>query len=126
VVGSGTSTAAIWAVAAGDGRSTATDWAVADMLDSSVGLGRRARVGRGQLRFYEHVIPRCQPKRMLLQVADRSGLWPRIAGGCHPARDTGAAIERAGFDIDHSERLMFSVSRFEPSIPHILGVARRG
>jgi ubiquinone/menaquinone biosynthesis C-methylase UbiE len=87
-------------------------------------LHRVLRPG-GELRFYEHVIPRCQPKRTLLQVADRSGLWPRIAGGCHPARDTGAAIERAGFRVEGSERIMFAASRFEPSIPFILGVARR-
>jgi ubiquinone/menaquinone biosynthesis C-methylase UbiE len=80
---------------------------------------------RGELRFYEHVIPHCQPKRGLLQAADHSGLWPRIAGGCHPARDTGAAIERTGFEIQTSERVMFAASRFEPAIPHILGTARR-
>jgi len=79
----------------------------------------------GALRFYEHVIPNCQPKRMLLKVADHSGLWPRIAGGCHPARDTTAAIQRAGFTIESSERIMFAASRFEPSIPYILGTARR-
>jgi ubiquinone/menaquinone biosynthesis C-methylase UbiE len=87
-------------------------------------LDRVLRPG-GELRFYEHVIPRCQPKRTLLQIADRSGLWPRIAGGCHPARDTAAAIERAGFQIRSSDRLMFAASRFEPAIPHILGIARR-
>jgi SAM-dependent methyltransferase len=87
-------------------------------------LRRVLRPG-GELRFYEHVIPNCQPKRLLLQAADHSGLWPRIAGGCHPARDTGAAIEHAGFDVERSERIMFAAARFEPSIPHILGVARR-
>jgi SAM-dependent methyltransferase len=87
-------------------------------------LHRVLRPG-GELRFYEHVIPNCQPKRLLLQAADHSGLWPRIAGGCHPARDTGAAIQRAGFEIETSERLMFAAARFEPSIPHILGIARR-
>ena len=79
----------------------------------------------GELRFYEHVIPNCQPKRALLQAVDHSGLWPRIAGGCHPARDTGAAIERGGFQIQTSSRLMFAASPLEPSIPHILGIARR-
>jgi len=48
-----------------------------------------------------------------------------LAGGCHPARDTGA-IERAGFIIAWSDRIMFAASRFEPAIPHILGVARLG
>jgi ubiquinone/menaquinone biosynthesis C-methylase UbiE len=87
-------------------------------------LHRVVRPG-GELRFYEHVIPNCQPKRLLLQVADHSGIWPRIAGGCHPARDTTAAIKRSGFEIQTSERIMFSASRMEPSIPHILGTARR-
>ena len=87
-------------------------------------LHRVIRPG-GELRFYEHVIPDHQPKRLLLQALDHSGLWPRIAGGCHPARDTAAAIERAGFQIESSDRLMFAATRFEPSIPHILGIARR-
>jgi ubiquinone/menaquinone biosynthesis C-methylase UbiE len=87
-------------------------------------LHRVVRSG-GELRFYEHVIPNCQPKRLLLQVADHTGLWPRIAGGCHPARDTTAAIKRSGFEIETCERSMFSASRLEPSIPIILGTARR-
>jgi len=86
--------------------------------------GRVVRLG-GELRLYEHVVPNCQPKRLLLQLADHSGIWPRIAGGCHPARDTTAAIERSGFQIQTSERIMFAASRLEPSIPHILGTARR-
>ena len=86
---------------------------------------RRVLRPQGELRFYEHVVPRCQPKRLLLQVIDRSGLWPRIAGGCHPARDTTEAIMQAGFDIEEIERFGFSAQRFEPLIPHILGTARR-
>jgi hypothetical protein len=42
----------------------------------------------------------------------------------HPARDTGAAIRRVGFTVEWSETIMFAASRFEPAIPHILGVAR--
>jgi ubiquinone/menaquinone biosynthesis C-methylase UbiE len=87
-------------------------------------LHRVVRPG-GQLRFYEHVIPTSQPKRLLLQAADHSGLWPRLAGGCHPARDTAAAIERGGFRIETMERIMFAASPLEPSIPHVLGTARR-
>jgi ubiquinone/menaquinone biosynthesis C-methylase UbiE len=85
-------------------------------------LWRVLRPG-GELRFYEHVIPTGQPKRLLLQLADRSGLWPAIAGGCHPARDTGAAIARAGFTVQRNDRIDFAASRFEPAIPHILGIA---
>jgi ubiquinone/menaquinone biosynthesis C-methylase UbiE len=108
------------------------DAAVASLVLCSVpdqgrALAELRRVLRpgGELRFYEHVIPNCQPKRLLLQAVDHSGLWPRIAGGCHPARDTAAAIERAGFEIQRSERIMFAASRLEPSIPYILGSARR-
>ncbi len=108
------------------------DAAVASLVLCSVpdqdrALAELRRVLRpgGDLRFYEHVIPNCQPKRLLLQAADHSGLWPRIAGGCHPARDTAAAIERAGFEIQNSERLMFAAARLEPAIPYVLGTARQ-
>lgn len=108
------------------------DVAVASLVLCSVpdqdrALAELRRVLRpgGELRFYEHVIPNCQPRRLLLQAADHSGLWPKIAGGCHPARDTGAAIERAGFTIKSSERIMFAASRFEPAIPFILGTVQR-
>lgn len=95
--------------------------------DQARALGEIRRVLRpgGELRFYEHVIPRSQPKRAMLQLADRSGLWPRFTGGCHPARDTSAAIENAGFQIETSERFGFATSRLQTAIPHILGIARR-
>jgi SAM-dependent methyltransferase len=97
---------------------------VPDQARALAELRRVLRPG-GELRFYEHVIARGQPGRALLQLADRSGIWPKLAGGCHPARDTGAAIEAAGFTIDRCERFGFKASAFEPSIPHILGRARR-
>ncbi len=106
------------------------DAAVASLVLCSVpdqdrALAELRRVLRpgGELRFYEHVVPLSQPKRLLLQAADRSGLWPAIAGGCHPARDTGAAIVRAGLHIQRSERIDFAAARFEPAIPHVLGIA---
>jgi ubiquinone/menaquinone biosynthesis C-methylase UbiE len=108
-----------------------TDAAVASLVLCSVPDQRHAlaeirRVLRpgGQLRFYEHVIPRSQPKRLLLQALDRSGIWPAISGGCHPARDTTEAIMQAGFEIEEIERFGFAAQRFEPQIPHILGRAR--
>ena len=97
---------------------------VPDQARALAELHRVLRPG-GELRFYEHVIARCQPKRAILQLADRSGLWPAIGGGCHPARDTGAAIEAAGFTIEHCERFGVRASALEPSVPHILGIARR-
>lgn len=97
---------------------------VPDQQHALAEIRRVLRPG-GELRFYEHVIPRCQPKRVLLQVIDRSGLWPAIAGGCHPARDTTEAIMQVGFDIGEIERFGFSAAPFQPQIPHILGIARR-
>jgi ubiquinone/menaquinone biosynthesis C-methylase UbiE len=86
---------------------------------------RRVLRPGGELRFYEHVIPNCQPKRLLLQLADRSRVWPTVAGGCHVARDTTEAIVQAQFDIEEIERFGFSAQRFQPVVPHILGRARR-
>jgi ubiquinone/menaquinone biosynthesis C-methylase UbiE len=95
--------------------------------DQARALGEIARVLRpaGELRFYEHVIARRQPTRVMLQALDRSGLWPAIAGGCHLARDTVSAIEGAGFAISSMERFGFAASPVQPPIPHVLGRARR-
>jgi SAM-dependent methyltransferase len=116
-------------VPAADG---SVDAAVASLVlcsvpDQEIALRELWRVLRpgGELRFYEHVIADRQPKRVLLQALDRSGIWPRLAGGCHPARDTLAAIEHAGFAVEHSERFMFAAGAVEPSLPYILGRARR-
>jgi SAM-dependent methyltransferase len=97
---------------------------VPDQARALAEIHRVLRPG-GELRFYEHVIARGQPRRALLQLADRSGVWPALAGGCHPARDTGAAIAAAGFAIERCERFMFRGSAFEPRVPYILGIARR-
>jgi SAM-dependent methyltransferase len=86
---------------------------------------RRALRPDGELRFYEHVIAERQPLRAILQLADRSRLWPALCGGCHAARDTAATIDAAGFTIERCERFGFRAGALEPSIPHILGAARR-
>ena len=113
----------------GDGE---TDAVVASLVlcsvaDQARALAEMRRVLRpgGELRFYEHVVARRQPKRAILQLLDRSGLWPAIAGGCHPARDTAAAIRAAGFTIEGCERLGFRAIALAPLVPHILGIARR-
>jgi ubiquinone/menaquinone biosynthesis C-methylase UbiE len=98
---------------------------VPDQARALAELHRVLRPG-GELRFYEHVIPERQPKRALFQLADRSGLWPALGGGCHPARDTARAIEAAGFAITLCEHFDFRAGALEPNTPHILGIARRG
>jgi ubiquinone/menaquinone biosynthesis C-methylase UbiE len=97
---------------------------VPDQLSALAEIRRVLRAD-GELRFYEHVIAERQPMRAILQLADHSRLWPTLCGGCHPARDTAAAIEAAGFTIEHCERFGFRASALEPNVPHILGVARR-
>jgi ubiquinone/menaquinone biosynthesis C-methylase UbiE len=78
----------------------------------------------GELRFYEHVVAHRQWEARLQRLADAT-LWPHLAGGCHLARDTTAAIEHAGFAIETCERFTFSPTPPLPPDPHILGVARR-
>ena len=97
---------------------------VPDQLSALAEIRRVLRAG-GELRFYEHIIAERQPMRAILQLADRSRLWPTLCGGCHPARDTAAAIEATGFTIERCERFGFRASALEPNVPHILGVARR-
>jgi ubiquinone/menaquinone biosynthesis C-methylase UbiE len=88
-------------------------------------LGELFRVIKpgGELRFYEHVISRRAPYAYI-QRFEEATFWPRLLGGCHPARDTSAAIVRAGFVIERCERFAFSPVPLFP-MPHILGVARR-
>jgi ubiquinone/menaquinone biosynthesis C-methylase UbiE len=95
--------------------------------DQAAALAEARRVIRpgGELRFYEHVHADRQPLRAVLEIADRSRIWPTIGGGCHPTRDTLAAIETAGFTVERCERFPFSPSPVIPKIPYILGVAQR-
>jgi ubiquinone/menaquinone biosynthesis C-methylase UbiE len=78
----------------------------------------------GELRFYEHVVAQ-RPLAAGLQRAADATFWPLVGGGCHLARDTGAAIEAAGFTIERSDRFAFTPGAPIPPIPHILGIARR-
>ena len=113
---------------AGDGEF---DAAIASLVlcsvpDQASALAELKRVLRpgGELRFYEHVKPAKQPGAALAAFADRT-FWPHIAGGCHASRNTGEAIEAAGFEIEQCRRIGFSPGPPVPPIPHILGRARR-
>jgi ubiquinone/menaquinone biosynthesis C-methylase UbiE len=79
----------------------------------------------GELRFYEHVVAAKPRAARLQRMLDRT-VWPLLAGGCHAARDTTAAIEQAGFVIERSRRFLFRPAVVAaPTSPHVLGVARR-
>lgn len=80
----------------------------------------------GQLRFFEHVAADGGPQRRVQQVLDAT-VWPRVAGGCHTARDTTTAISRAGFHIDWLDAFRFPEGPIPtPTSPHVLGRARAG
>jgi ubiquinone/menaquinone biosynthesis C-methylase UbiE len=83
---------------------------------------RRVLKPDGELRFFEHVRSE-KPWFGLLEDAI-TPLQSRIGGGCHPNRDTAAAIRAAGFDIEELDRFYYAPVRFYPSHAHILGRAR--
>jgi ubiquinone/menaquinone biosynthesis C-methylase UbiE len=95
---------------------------VPNQATSLAELRRVLRPG-GELRFYEHVRPNNPRTAAVWQRLDDWNIWPRLAGGCHAARDTQAAIRTAGFDIERCRRFLFKGGPV--SAPHILGTARR-
>jgi ubiquinone/menaquinone biosynthesis C-methylase UbiE len=96
---------------------------VPDQATALAELRRILKPG-GELRFYEHVLAR-QPRLARFQrLVGR--VTPRLAGGCHPDRDTGRAIQEAGFEIERCRRFSFRQSPLDlPVAPRILGAARR-
>lgn len=95
--------------------------------DQAAALAEAARVLRpgGELRYLEHVAePVGARGRGLQQWLDRSGVWPKLGGGCHVSRDTGTAIRAAGFEIA-DERDEHLAPPLMPVRRVLLGRARR-
>ncbi len=95
------------------------------VANQSVALAEVVRVLRpgGALLFYEHVR---SAHRVLGAAEDLlTPLWSRVAGGCHPNRNTAAMIEKAGLTVEGIERFGFSVLPGNPRLAHVLGAASK-
>ena len=95
---------------------------VADQGPALAEIFRVLRPG-GTLAYYEHV----RSDRRLLAAAEDvlTPVWQRMAGGCHPNRDTLEAVRAAGFQVTDNERFAFAPQALTPPVAHILGHATR-
>jgi ubiquinone/menaquinone biosynthesis C-methylase UbiE len=94
---------------------------VAD-LDRALAEARRVLRPGGRLRFYEHV--RATDPRLARWQDRLERPWGWLVGGCHPNRDTVAAITAAGLQLVQLDR--FDLPAMPPlARPHVLGVAER-
>ncbi|MGH2910157.1 MAG: class I SAM-dependent methyltransferase [Solirubrobacteraceae bacterium] len=95
------------------------------VIDPTRALAELRRVLRpdGELRFFEHVCSDHPAKARVQRLLDRSGAWPLLAGGCHCARATVAAIEAAGFRVEHLRSLDLGPAWLHTN-PSVLGCAR--
>ena len=89
--------------------------------DQEAALDEVRRVLRpgGRLLFIEHVRAAGSAARWQDRLEP---LWRRLLGGCHPNRDTIAAIEEAGFEIETFESFHPPIA-FSRLTPHVQGSA---
>jgi len=90
-------------------------------LDDTLAELRRILKPGGRLLFIEHV---AAPPNSWLSTLQRTiqPVWTCLGDGCHPDRDTGTALQRAGFSS-------VSFERFDTGLPvvspHIMGTATK-
>ena len=84
---------------------------------------RRVLKPGGELRFFEHVRSASAPLGVIQDAI--TPLWSAIGGGCHLNRDSRAAIQAAGFEIDELDRFAYRPLKFVPAHAHILGRAHK-
>ena len=83
---------------------------------------RRVLRPGGTLRFYEHV--RAADPRLARWQDRLDRPWGWVVRGCHPNRDTPAAVAAAGFGVLSLEEFDFPV--MPPIVrPHVIGFAER-
>jgi len=89
--------------------------------DQAAALAAARRVLRsdGRLLLFEHV--RAAEPRLSRWQDRLERPWGLVAGGCHPNRDTVAAVEAAGFRIEALET--FDEPGAMLARPHVLGTA---
>ena len=100
--------------------STLVLCSVPDLTETMAELRRILKPG-GRLLFIEHVAAPHDTWLYTLQRGIRP-VWKRLGDGCHPDRDTGAALQQAGFSS-------VSFERFDTGLPvlspHIIGTATK-
>lgn len=92
--------------------------------DPEQALAEARRVLRpgGALRFYEHV--RATAPRLARWQDRLERPWGWVGRGCHPNRDTAAAVAATGFRVVSLEE--FDFAAMPPIVrPHVIGLAER-
>ena len=91
-------------------------------MERALAEARRVLRPGGILRFYEHV--RADDPHLARWQDCLERPWGWIGRGCHPNRNTAAAVATAGFNVSSLEEFDFLVM---PRIarPHVIGIAER-
>jgi ubiquinone/menaquinone biosynthesis C-methylase UbiE len=76
----------------------------------------------GSLRFFEHVRSDDPNKARIQTGLDRSGIWPRLSGGCHCSCQTVSGIEQSGFEVSEIREFETRPNWLHTS-PSVLGTA---